>query len=1445
MNGYSWGLDGIWSWTTGTSITIDPGPGYHTLSLIPESGAGIWGPRTDYAFGVGTSGAVESPADQSQTSSTVALQAAVPGSYTGATFYYRTGTTGSFTQVPAGNVTTSSGGSVTWPAGATGNAAGTQVTGLTWAVTHTLADDAPVQIEATFTNGSTTLTTPAVTFTLDRVGTGADYGTTSAGPFNVGLQSGNAALSATDVSIAAYGAALSVSRTFNSLEPNAASPFGPGWTTSLGSAGGWTQLTDSSTYAVLHAADGTDDEFTPGTTNGSTVTWTPAGSTTVSGLTLTQNTSSNTFTLTDGSGTVTVFSQPASAVSGPYLAQSITQPGTASSAGTVYDSTSTDASYGKPVLEVAPDPASTSAPTTACPYPASASTWTAGCRGLQFFYNSSGSVTEIDFDYSDNSGTYHSVPVADYGYDTAGRLTSEYDPRLATPLVTSYAYDETSGDANYGRITQVTPAQSAGSGALAPWTATYDTTSGDANYGKLLSVSRTHNSANGGTTATTTVDYSVPLTTAAGGPVNMDTATVAGWGESDPPASAVATFPPTHVPSSPPTSSDWQYATVQYYDAAGREVNTASYTGGAWAVATTQYDAYGNTAWTLTADNRITALASSDPVGAATALATVNVYGCDNFGTVGTCTSSDQQYEVLTGTYGPAHLASVDGTVEIIRTYTADDYDSGAPNSDVSASGSPYMLKTSQTTSASVGNGIPGSSTADARTTSYTYGTTAASWALGEPLTTVTDPGGLAITKTSVYNTSSSLYGGAALLTDTYMPSDTAGGGAGDTQTVYYTAGTNSVVAACGNKPEWTDLTCQTGPAGQPGTSGLPSLPVTTYAYDDYLNPVTKTETYGTTGTRVTTTTYDAAERSATQTVTVSGTGMGTAVPKTQVAYATATGLPGDIETLNSGGTITADIKTTYDDFGQTLSYTDAAGNVASYTHDLNGDVTVRADTAGSGGTDTITYNSAGEPAQLVDSKAGTFTAAYDADGNLTSEVYPGGAVTATYTYDATGTATSLQYSDPAWTAPLTDAITPNAAGDWASQSITDTATPTVGTQSYTYDNADRLTAVLDTGNAQCRSYAYDVDSNRTSSTTATPGSDGLCADATGAVTSTSSYDSADRDTNSGYAYDTQGDITTTPAADAGGTSSLTAAYYANDMLASQTQGSTAMTWTLDPTLGRYQTYTRGGVTYTDYYDDTSNNPIGTTGTDGSWLRNVTDLNGILGAEVTLSGVTLEFPDLHGDILATATTSTTATGPTNTYLYSEFGAPENSAAPGTYGWLGGDQISSNALGGQQLMGARAYNASTGRFSQVDPVPGGSANSYDYSAQNPITNMDLTGQWWWNSWKYAPNWYAIYFHVKIEYLTIALWVAAGAGGIIASAICALMGLPSSIGSIVAGALCGVMATSIITVMAAYASDLPQQENNVEFFWNLWVSEHHFWGIPYWIPHWHYGGSATWQ
>src|SRR6185369_11494153 len=88
---------------------------------------------------------------------------------------------------------------------------------------------------------------------------------------------------------------------------------------------------------------------------------------------------------------------------------------------------------------------------------------------------------------------------------------------------------------------------------------------------------------------------------------------------------------------------------------------------------------------------------------------------------------------------------------------------------------------------------------------------------------------------------------------------------------------------------------------------------------------------------------------------------------------------------------------------------------------------------------------------------------------------------------------------------------------------------------------------------------------------------------------------------------------------------------------------------------------------------------------------------------------------------------TTATSTTSYTESNEFGVPyfQASAYP-RYGWLGAKQRSHDTLSGITLMGVRLYNPDSGRFDQTDPVPGGSANPYDYCNQDPINCTDLDG-----------------------------------------------------------------------------------------------------------------------
>ncbi|MFF4507630.1 RHS repeat-associated core domain-containing protein [Streptomyces sp. NPDC001401] len=1321
VEGYSYGLrhgsDPVtWKWTTGSQVTINPtASGLYTLEVSMVDDAGVQSDPATYTFGVGSS-AMLSPADGSQTSAGILLKAAAPDGYTKVTFKYRLGTSGAFQDVPS-EATFDCGCSNVWPVATVGNAEGVQSPYLTWKVTESLSDDGPIQLKAVFTNdsGSTTVTTDPVTTTLDRLGSGVDFGTTTVGPVTVGLQSGNGAVSATDVSIANYGSGLGVSRTFNSLNPHTNSIFGPGWTSSLpvaGTSASWSSITDNGSYALLTGSDGSTLAFDAGTTTGGVTSYTPLGSAAANGFTLTK--SSAGFNLSDSTGTQVVFKTPAGGSSGQYLPSTVTQPGSSRSTGYTYDSSSSSSTYGKLMLVVAPDAAVSQSSTTACPYPATSSSWSTGCRGLKLNYDSTtGNVSEIDFLTSDGTDLT-STPVAKYSYDSSGRLVAEWDPRTSPDLKTTYAYDETTGDADLGRLTQISPAQST-PGSLAPWVLAYNDTASSSDYGKLAYVSRTHNTANGGLTAKSVIAYSVPLTVSAGGPADMDAATVATWGQSDVPTSAVAVFPPDHAPTSAPPS-DWTYAQIHYYDADGREVNTASYTGG-WKINTTEYDSYGNDVRELSAANRATALAAgANSAGVARQLDTETVYSADG----------TQPLD----SYGPAHQANAAGDRQLIRTHTHQVYDEGAPNNDQDANGNPYGLVTTQAVSASLGAAVPGNGDVDGRTTRYKYdnGSGNEGWTLRTPLQTVTDPGTghLNITKTVAFNEDSSLYGGEPLQVASSQPSDTAQTGAGTTKTIYYTAGTNSVDGACGNQPVWADLICKTKPAAQPNTSGLASLQVTTYTYNVYLQPLTKTETYtaadGTTATRITTTTYDAAGRTTRSAVSTTGTGMGSAVAPAKTVYSSTTGLPTDLQSLDSSGNATADLATSYDDFGDPSSYTDATGRVTNYTYDLAERVISRSN---SGDTTTYTYNGGsvhdGSLTSETDAQAGTFGAGYGPDGNLVTETYPGG-TTATYTFDATGTATSLTYTNSNWSGSLTDSVQTNDAGDWTNRSEMST------TKTYSYDAADRLTAVADTQSGQCttRAYGYEADSNRTKLTTSAPKADGTCQTSTSSIEN-HAYDAADRITDAGYTYDTLGDITTTPSADAGGSGDLTAGYYANGMLASQTQAGNTSSWTLDPTGTRVSTTTvaSSGITFTNDYANQSDKPDLITASNGAWTRNVLGPDDHLAATVTASGVSLQLMDLHGDLMATEDLASNSVTSTNTYT--EFGLVEAGPAA-SYGWAAGAQRESTGQAGQILMGVRGYNPYLGRFDQRDPVPGGSANAYDFADQNPVNNSDTSGRW---------------------------------------------------------------------------------------------------------------------
>jgi YD repeat-containing protein len=455
--------------------------------------------------------------------------------------------------------------------------------------------------------------------------------------------------------------------------------------------------------------------------------------------------------------------------------------------------------------------------------------------------------------------------------------------------------------------------------------------------------------------------------------------------------------------------------------------------------------------------SRLAALAAgSQSAQVATTLDTQNKY------------SSDGQ-DLLESLAPQTLVAFTDGTTALARQDT--NYTYGA----TSSYGVPLQTKTVEGALK-----VGGSSDVETRTTTEDYsGQSNLGLTLGMPTSVSVDPSGLDLATTTKYD-------GNGNVIATIMPANPSGGDAHETDTTYYRSGTGSGVAACDSKPQFAGMVCQTAPAAQPGGS-LPAIPATTYTYDMWGSPLTRTDTSGTT-TRTWTYTYDADARPSTTAIT----GPGTSLPTVTQNYDSATGLPST--TTDGTNTITR----AYDNLGRLKTYTDASGNQSTYTYDLMNRVATLNDGKG---TQTYTYQTStderGRLTSVVDSAAGTFTGTYDADGNLTDQHLPNGLDQCT-TYDMTDQPTERIYQSGGscgaggTTTKLDYTALDSIHGQWLTSSGP-SSTGNAASEAYTYDAAGRLSQVQDTLAGQCttRQYGYDADTNRTQYVSTGPGTGG------------------------------------------------------------------------------------------------------------------------------------------------------------------------------------------------------------------------------------------------------------------------------------------------------------------------------------------------------------------
>lgn len=859
---------------------------------------------------------------------------------------------------------------------------------------------------------------------------------------------------------------------------------------------------------------------------------------------------------------------------------------------------------------------------------------------------------------------------------------------------------------------------------------------GDENPGRLVKVRRAalqqgSKTVTDGEVATNVV-YRVPLTQAAGGPYNLDAATIGTWAQKDLPTDATAIFGAEDVPAvnsatdTVPGSGGYPYAMVHYLNANGQQVNTASPGG---QIDTNEYDKFGNVVRTLEATDRALALgtlpgsgaylselglASVDTATRANALSTVNTYstdGTDLIDVLGPTNSLVLEYSLAAS--GKPTLAA--GTTVVGRQHTVNVYDEGKPD------GANYHL----VTTTREGIQVTGYPDADSRVTANGYGAEqggTSGWTLRKSTRQVADAGagGAALNSYAVYDV-------AGRTTATWGIGST-GSDARTRITRYYTAGIHPTDTACGNKPEWAGQTCVATVAAPPGTvdaarlaANLPLKRIT--SYDRWGAPAVVTENVaGTSAARTTTTVRDTSGR--VQSVQVVATGDGSAaVAATTTSYDPATGQA----TVSQTGTLS--ITREYDQLGRLVRYTDSDGAATTYEFNRFGKQVKLGDPFGNV---TFAYDRAVDPrgllTSLTDSIAGTFTAGYSPDGQMTTLKYPGG-LTRVDTLDANLRPRTRTYTrDSDGLVLYSESVARSSSGQIMQNTYTG------GSKAYAYDRLGRLvTATQDSGTtAGCvgRTYGYDNRTNRTARNLFAPAAGGACPATSGTPTSTEThtYDVADRITDAGYVHDAFGRITALP----GG---QTNAYFANDLIASQQLGDSRQAWTLDGKLRQrgwtVETLVGGVWTQTasklNHYGDDTDVPrwiVEDSGTGGI-TRNVVGPDTDLAATTTAAGaVKVQLTNLHGDVVVSVDTTLTAP---EIYEWDEFGVATAGYAQ-RYGWLGGKQRSAEALGGTILMGARLYLPVLGRFLQVDPEEGGSATAYDYCYADPVNCFDLDGRW---------------------------------------------------------------------------------------------------------------------
>jgi RHS repeat-associated protein len=908
-----------------------------------------------------------------------------------------------------------------------------------------------------------------------------------------------------------------------------------------------------------------------------------------------------------------------------------------------------------------------------------------------------------------------------------------------------------------------------------------------------------------------------------------------------------------------PTGREWQYAytsangfaeLTQYTDPNGKVMTYAYGTRGQLTMIT---DPLGNeTTFGYNAQLQVTSITNVTNTSLGTGPTTTYAYYPDQTGACATPTGDNVAgYTVSTDSNGHATTSCYDPHGLVIQTidpdsasnaasYTADQAVAVATNALSQSTTSTYNANndlTQLTTPAGGSGQTPASDSA-------TYNTPSTVTGFKYLPSSITDAQG---------NCTAYVYDTAGNVTDTYAgQTSPCDGDTGGVHTGTRYQGDPGV--SCGTQ---TGQTCEV----ISGNGGI-----TAYGYDSAGNVTSVTPPSPLGGETIT---YDALSRVATVT---DGNGNKTtyaydnADRVTQILYGGATSC-----TPSTGNCITY----TYDGDGHRTSMTDQSGTTSYYYNALSQMTTESlpdstSTCAGSSPAGiTYTYDGVGNLLTYCDS-GGTTTYSYDPDNRLMSIAEPGGSCVSpvslctTFQYNAVGAQTKITFPGGA-----TQTTTYDTAGDVLSvmgasstgAALTSFAytyangahdTPLVQTQTendavasntytYSYNAANELTAAAVTsGTGTSYSYSYDADGNMLSKTA-------------GSATTTYAYNSADQlcwadagtfsnpcsSAPSGattYGFDSNGNET-------GSSAGASFSYNTKNQTTSITYGGTTLSGLSYTDQGQGGRISAGSTTFDN---STSGTAISTT--SGSSTYSLTDgQGGVLGERIG-SAHYYFLTNALGSVVAVINGSGQTVA--DRYGYDSYGNTtyQSVTVPNPFGYAGGYTDPTGLI----HFGARYYDPTTARWTQVDPAASGSSSPYVYTGDDPTNETDPSGNFGISGasatsyWTYvgSPWWTTGVRHNLVAELSagvafMLLWVGGAITGVVGGLIGAWIGGET-------GSTPGAAIGAILGAVGCwwYLAWVSQGGSKGVWMHLSWTSLHGWWWDVVNVSAWLSTGSSGW-